>query len=140
MVPELRRRMEVYAAERLTPETIAQEIVCHAELPLEQITPELMAWLEKFEPLGMGNPAPVFVARGVRVAAPLRKLKEKHLKLKLQQGAARYDCLAWNWAERAEVLGLAEGSIVDVAYKLRENTHPEFGGLELELRDLRLAE
>jgi len=140
MVPELRRRMEAYAAERLTPETLAKEIVCHAELPLEQITKELFAWLAKFEPTGMGNPAPVFVARGVRVAAPLRKMKEKHLKLRLQHGTARFDCLAWNWVERAEALGLAEGSVVDVAYKLRENTHPEFGGLELELADLRMAD
>jgi single-stranded-DNA-specific exonuclease len=140
MVPELRRRMEAYAAERLTPETLAKEIVCHAELPLERITPVLAAWLAKFEPLGMGNPTPVFVARGVRVAGPLRKMKEKHLKLRLQQGAARYDCLAWNWAERAEAMGLAEGSVIDIAYKLRENTHPEYGGLELELADLRMAE
>jgi single-stranded-DNA-specific exonuclease len=138
-VPELRRRMEAYAAERATPETLAKEITCHAELPLEQITPQLMAWLEKFEPLGIGNPTPVFVARGVRVAGPLKKLKEKHLKLKLQQGKARYDCLAWSWAERAEAMGLAEGSVVDIAYKLRENTHPEFGGLELELADLKMA-
>jgi single-stranded-DNA-specific exonuclease len=137
MVPELRRRMEAYAAERATPETLAKEIACHAELPLEQITPALFAWLTKFEPLGIGNPAPVFVARGVRVAGPLKRLKEKHLKLKLQQGAARYDCLAWNWTERAEALGVGEGSIVDVAYRLRENTHPEFGGLELELADLK---
>jgi len=140
MVPELRRRMEAYAAERLTAETLAKEIVCHAELPLEKISPELYKWLTKFEPTGLGNPAPVFVAYGVRVAGPLKRLKEKHLKLRLQQGSARYECLAWNWAERAEGLGLAEGSIVDVAYKLRENTHPEFGGLELELADLRVTE
>jgi len=141
MVPELRRRMEAYASERLTAESLAKEIVCHAELPLERITPVLAAWLAKFEPLGIGNPAPIFVARGVRVAAPLRKMKEKHLKLRLQQGAARYDCLAWNWAERAEAMGLAEGSVIDIAYKLRENTHPDFGGgLELELSDCRMTD
>ncbi len=105
----LRRRMEAYAAERLTPETLAKEIVCHAELPLEKISPQLMAWLTKFEPLGMGNPAPVFVARGVRVAGPLKKLKEKHLKLRLQQGAARYECLAWNWAEARRGDGAERG-------------------------------
>jgi len=141
MVPELRRRMELYAAERLTPETLAKEINCHAELPLERITPALYKWLTKFEPLGLGNPTPVFIARGVRVAAPLRRMKEKHLKLRLQQGSASYDCLAWNWAERADALGLAEGSMVDIAYKLRENTHPDFGGgLELELCDLVMQE
>jgi len=138
MVPELRRRMEAYAAERLTPETLAKEILCHAELPLESITPELYAWLDKFEPFGLGNPAPAFIARAVRIAAPLRRMKEKHLKLRLQQGKASYDCLAWNWAERGDALGLAENALVDIVYKLRKNTHPDFGGgLELELCDLK---
>jgi single-stranded-DNA-specific exonuclease len=139
LVPELRRRLEAYGAGKLTQEMLAKEIACHAELPLERITPTMFAWVAKFEPLGLGNPTPVFIARGVRVAGPPRQLKEKHLKLRLQQGAASYDCLAWNWVERAAALGLAEGSMVDIAYKLRENTHPQYGGLELELADLRMA-
>ena len=65
-------------------------------------------------------------------------MKEKHLKLRLQQGKASYDCLAWNWAERGDALGLAENALVDIVYKLRKNTHPDFGGgLELELCDLK---
>ena len=32
--------------------------------------------------------------------------------------------------------GLTEGSVVHLAYKLRENEHPEFGGLELEIAGL----
>jgi len=140
LVPELRRRLAEYAAGILTPELLTQQISCHAELPLDSITHDLSSWLDKFEPLGLGNPAPVFIARGVRIAAPLRRLKEKHLKLRLQQGSSTYDCLCWNWAARADELSLAEGSLIDIAYKLRRNTHPDYGGgLELELCDLHLS-
>ena len=41
------------------------------------------------EPYGMGNPEPVFAARGAQLAAPPRILKDKHVKLKLRAGAVR---------------------------------------------------
>jgi single-stranded-DNA-specific exonuclease len=36
-------------------------------------------------------------------------------------------------AARVAQLGLTQGSIVDVAYKIRENDHPQYGGLEIEI-------
>jgi single-stranded-DNA-specific exonuclease len=39
-------------------------------------------------------------------------------------------------AARAADLGLREGSQIDVAYRIRENDHPEYGGLELEIQGL----
>jgi single-stranded-DNA-specific exonuclease len=35
----------------------------------------------------MGNPEPIFAARGVQLAAPPRILKDKHIKLKVRAGA-----------------------------------------------------
>lgn len=35
---------------------------------------------------------------------------------------------------------LAPGSIVNVAYRIRKNDHPDFGGLEIEIMGLRLAD
>jgi single-stranded-DNA-specific exonuclease len=36
-------------------------------------------------------------------------------------------------------LGLEQGSLIDVAYRIRENDHPDFGGLEIEIMGLRPA-
>ena len=58
-----------------------------AELDLTEITPELFQALQLLEPYGMGNPEPVFAARGVQLAAPPRILKDKHIKLKVRAGA-----------------------------------------------------
>ena len=43
------------------------------------------------------------------------------------------------WAGRVQALGLEQGSVIHLAYKLRENPHPEYGGLELEVADLQPA-
>jgi single-stranded-DNA-specific exonuclease len=36
-------------------------------------------------------------------------------------------------------MNIAQDSIIHLAYKLRENDHPEFGGLELEICDIEIA-
>jgi single-stranded-DNA-specific exonuclease len=39
-------------------------------------------------------------------------------------------------AARSAELGLTQGSRIDVAYRIRENLHPDFGGLEIEIAGL----
>jgi single-stranded-DNA-specific exonuclease len=34
---------------------------------------------------------------------------------------------------------LEQGSLVDVAYRIRENDHPDFGGLEIEIMGLQAS-
>ncbi len=48
--------------------------------------------------------------------------------------------VGWGLADRAAELSLAQGSVIDVAYRIRENDHPEFGGLEIEIAGMRPAE
>src|SRR6266550_316857 len=55
----------------------------HAELALDQVTPELFQALRRLEPFGVGNPEPVFIARDVFVKAPPLIMKERHVKLRL---------------------------------------------------------
>ena len=47
--------------------------------------------------------------------------------------------MGWNLAARAAELGLAQGSLIDLAYRIRENQHPEYGGLEAEIAGMELA-
>jgi len=122
----------------LNVEDTAPILRCHAVLPLDQITEALYGWLRRLEPLGNGNEEPIFVAYNVRVTAPARPIKDRHVCLQLAQGArgASWSALGWDWAARVQALGLEPGSVLHIAYKLRQNQHPEYGGLELEIADL----
>jgi single-stranded-DNA-specific exonuclease len=135
-LPELKSQLEAWAA--LHVEETAPSLRCHAVLPLDQITQALFTWLRRLEPLGNGNEEPIFVAYNVRLTAPVRPIKDRHICLQLAQGArgASWSALGWDWAARVQALGLEQGSVVHIAYKLRENVHPEYGGLELEIADL----
>jgi single-stranded-DNA-specific exonuclease len=133
---ELKSHLESWAA--MNVEEAAPSLRCHAVLPLDQITPALYGWLRRLEPLGIGNEEPIFVAYNVRLAAPVRPIKDRHICLQLAQGArgAGWSALGWDWATRVQAMGLEQGSVIHLAYKLRENPHPEYGGLELEIADL----
>jgi single-stranded-DNA-specific exonuclease len=140
---ELKARLSAYAAERLALREPERVLHIHAELPVDRITPTLAGWLRKLEPLGHGNAEPVFVARDVRLLAPLRLMKERHIRLDLAQaaspalprpgGSGSIRAVGWDLAFRAAELGLVEGSRIDVAYRIRENDHPAYGGIEIEI-------
>ena len=51
-----------------------------------------------------------------------------------------FDALGWNMAERLQQTPLLAGDTVDIAFTVGYNDHPEYGGLELSLRDLKPAE
>jgi single-stranded-DNA-specific exonuclease len=153
-LPELKRRLNEHAQQRLAARDPELLLRIHAELPLDRITPVLAGWLKKLEPLGHGNPEPIFAAHGARVAAPPRIMKDRHVRLELQQdsfagdrtpdagvaGGKTVRCVGWDWAERCLGLQLAAGSLVDVAYRIRENDHPQYGGVEIELAGIRPAQ
>ncbi len=166
-IRHLRAHLDTWARARLTLADFEPALEVDAELPLDQVTPELFTALRLMGPFGVGNPEPVFAASGVRLTAPPRVMKDKHSKLRLAparaeiamattpachpdsaafrrqdakqvrnwRNAVTFDALAWHMAERFQQAGLVPGDQLDVAFTIDNNDHPEYGGLELSLRD-----
>jgi len=51
-----------------------------------------------------------------------------------------YEAMGWRMADRWQNEQLLPGDALDIAFTVGQNDHPEFGGLELTLRDFRRAE
>lgn len=136
-IPDLETALESYARRLLTPEDLEPEIRLDAEVRLADLDWKLNQALERLEPYGCGNPTPVFAARGVRLAGPGRVLKDKHLKVQVAQGGRSFTAIAWGKA--AQWGGLGAGQEIDIAFTLEENTFEGLIGLELRLRDMRVA-
>ncbi len=184
-VAELRTNLDGYARGCLTLADFEPILDFDADISFDQVTPELFQLLQKLEPFGVGNAEPVFTARHLRLVAPPRILKEKHVKLRLAWdssserledtgdvltevaaavtarchpdsaaigraerqsngrgiGDARptvtHNALGWRLAERVQQAQLLPGDSIDVAFTLDHNDHPDFGGLELSIRDFK---
>ncbi len=49
-----------------------------------------------------------------------------------------FDALGWHMAERLAQTPLLAGDTLDIAFSVGHNDHPEYGGLELALRDFKI--
>jgi single-stranded-DNA-specific exonuclease len=142
-VVELRRRMEIYTSSCLPSAGQAEALECDVELQLSDLTPEFLAGHEQLGPFGIGNPEPVFVSHGVRLVSAPKIIKERHLRLHVEDGSSghRIGGMAWarrtDWAAQAQREAWKEGVLLDLAYRLRRNWHPDFGGWEMEIVALR---
>jgi single-stranded-DNA-specific exonuclease len=140
-------QLDKYARTLLSLSDFEPVLNIDSELPLENITPELFEALRKLEPFGAGNPGPVFFASSARLTAPPKILKEKHVRLKLTPGASNtgngwrrsvtHNAMGWRLAERVAQANVLPGDLLDIAFTLDQNEHPEFGGIELSLRDFK---
>ena len=197
-IADLRAKLDAFARARLTPADFDPSLDLDAAFDLADVTPEIFHALQLLEPYGIGNPEPIFTARGVQLTVPPRILKDKHIKLKLRAGAignnaasceveelsaaailttARchpdgaiirrreraaavdegyasavqlrtdnrelrtkitFDALGWHMAERMHQTPLLAGDSIDIAFTIGNNDHPEYGGLELSLRDFKI--
>jgi single-stranded-DNA-specific exonuclease len=73
-------------------------------------------------------------------------MKEKHIKLRVSQTAPdngqttgkqqrAFDAIGWRMAEQLQAHPLLIGDVIDIAFKVDENHHPDFGGLQLVMCD-----
>jgi single-stranded-DNA-specific exonuclease len=142
-VPELKRRLNLFVRERLQPDDFLPEIKIDLDLPLNSATPRLLDELRALEPFGQGNREPVFSSGGVGLLVPPKIIKEKHIKIRVnqkldgQKNSFNYEAMGWRMAERVKADPLAPGDKLDIAYTLTMNEHPEYGGLELTLQDFK---
>ena len=83
-IAQLRAELDTFARTRLSAADFDPVLDVEAELELDEVTPVLYRVLRMLEPYGTGNHEPAFISRGVRLIAPPKILKDKHIKLKLK--------------------------------------------------------
>jgi len=144
-VDTLRARITRHAALHGPGDPLGDPLDCDAELKLSEITPSFLQALEQLGPFGIGNPEPLFTTKCVRLASALKVIQERHLRVSVEDTAdgARFGGMAWSrrtdWAARAQQESWAQGDLLDIAYRLRRNWHPDFGGWELEVVAMRAS-
>jgi len=72
------------------------------------------------------------VAEGHANGTPPRT-ENRDLRMKIT-----FDALGWHMAERIQQTPLLAGDTIDIAFTIGNNDHPEYGGLELSLRDFKI--
>jgi single-stranded-DNA-specific exonuclease len=115
-----------YVEERLDDAARSGSLAVDAEVRPEEVTPALCADLERMEPFGEGNPAPVLALRDVAVAGTPRRMgaSNEHVAFHAGRDGRVLRCVAFREAARWAPL-LVPGARLDVAVTPSLNS---FGG------------
>ncbi len=133
-IDEFRRRLNEHAANCLSDDDLQPCVHIDAELPMEELTFELIRELQTLEPFGAGNPRPTFLARNLCILAEPRLIGERHLKFTVAGPKGRpLETIWWNGAEHTQtVINGAE-----MAYTVETSNWTGETFLQLSIQDLR---
>jgi single-stranded-DNA-specific exonuclease len=123
----------------LTEDHLVPEVRIDLELRLPEAGDELFRMLRHAGPFGMGNPTPVFAARGVGIAGYPKLVGQSHLKMTLASGGTSLEAIGFGMGDRLADPEFGRGPL-DVAFKLEENTWNGRSRLQAKLVDVRAAE
>ncbi|MGE0227220.1 MAG: single-stranded-DNA-specific exonuclease RecJ [Dehalococcoidia bacterium] len=132
---ELRATLIEDAARHLHPADLIPTIEVDTRLPLRDVNGELLKWLARLGPHGIGNETPTFMSPRVRVLDSRAVGKDgSHLQFKLKEGAVTWRAIAFGNAANA----LPDGDCADIVYTFRRDNMR--GTLQLEVLDLKPSE
>lgn len=133
---EVEAHLVAVAGRELAGRELALVLEIDAQLPLRQLRADEIRWLGRLGPYGIGNPQPVFLARGVSVG-DVRWIGEgeKHRRMKLRDGMTTWPAVAFDMADCV----INPGDVVDVVYTVELGAGFD-GKAELRVEDMRPAE
>lgn len=121
----------------LTEEVLTRKINIDLKIDFSDISPEVLKNLKKFEPVGMGNPAPVFVVENAKVVDFKMLGKDSnHLKLRLEQGGIMFEAIFFRYGGDQQMFSEDVG--FDFVFNLDENTYQGVTTTQLRVKDLRI--
>ena len=115
-----------------------EPLAVDAEVALADVTPSLVAEINRLAPFGLGNPSPVLAVRGVRPVARRLVGDGAHLGMGVTDGATFADAIGFSMGGWIDVLTLT-GAAVDLAFTPEIDAGPGAGGtgrVRLRLRAL----
>jgi single-stranded-DNA-specific exonuclease len=134
-LPELVSRLKEIAKDQLGSRDLRQTLSADLEVPLSQLSFEVLEHLKFLEPTGYGNPEAVFVSRNVKVKMARTVGSEgRHLKLTVEdERGTTVDSIGFRMGHLKPDLP----PYVDVLYHFEANEYNGRRTLQLNLKDVK---
>ncbi len=140
-IPEFSRLFEEYVAKHIQPNQLCPQLDIDADISFADITPELVAWLKKFNPFGPGNQKPIFRTRNVFDFGTSKLVGKnmEHIKLELEDDSTSrvISAIAFNMAPYFEHIHAHKP--IDICYTIEQNKHHHSESIQLMIRDIRIS-
>lgn len=134
-IKKLEERLNCIAEETLSPQALVPCRFFDARFDLKDLDTELVKKLRILSPFGLGNPKPVFLAKGVRIIHSQNIKKGKKLILTDLTGEKEFEALSFNNEKGRE--NILTGGVVNILYFPRLNTWQGKESIQLDIKGVK---
>ncbi len=130
------QHFETVVANTITAEQLTQKINIETELNLADIDGKFYRILNRFEPFGPQNMAPIFISKNLKLHGLANVVGNNHLKINVNQNnSAIFNCIGFNLAQYAESIN--NGINFDICYTIEENLWNQKRSVQLNIKGIR---
>jgi len=133
-LPVFVERLQSIASQQLSSLDLRPCLSADAEIPLSDLKPEYLKYLDWLQPTGIKNREVIFVSRGLQVKYPRLVGKDgAHLKISVTDGWITHDAIAFRqgyWFQQMPPL-------IDLMYSFEKNEYNGRETIQLNVRDLK---
>ena len=141
-IPEFTKRFEQYVIDNIKPEQLSQLISIDCELDFDEITPEFVGYLRRFNPLGPGNQKPIFSTKNVYDFGTSKLVGKnlEHIKLELVDSRSEVvlNGIAFNQAECFDYIKAHKP--FEICYTIEENKHQGNSSIQLMVKGIKIPD
>jgi len=133
-LPILVESLRAIASQELADKDLRPKLYADLELPLSELKPELLRYLEWLQPTGFGNRQVLFVSRELKVTSARTVGRDSnHLRLSVSDGRITYDTIAFQQGHWIDILPPK----IDLIYHFEKNEYNGRTSLQLNVRDIK---
>ena len=132
-----RKQLCSVVSRQLNADDYVPKLSIDGPLALADCTEELVDFLDRLAPFGIGNSEPVFVADDIQVAGPPMVVSRNHLKMNVRQNGRQLECIGFGMGHLAGPIQTESGRI-SIAFVPTMNVWQNRARLQLKLRDVQI--
>ncbi|HEY2923979.1 MAG TPA: single-stranded-DNA-specific exonuclease RecJ, partial [Candidatus Eisenbacteria bacterium] len=132
-----REHMCRVVAGRLTPDDYVPKLSIDGALLLDECNEDLVHFLDRLSPFGIGNTEPLFIAENIQIAGTPMVVSRNHLKLNVRQNGRELECIGFGMGHLAGPIQTEPGRVC-IAFVPTINVWQNRARLQLKLRDVQI--
>jgi single-stranded-DNA-specific exonuclease len=122
---------------KLTDDDYVPKLSIDGPLLLEDCNEDLVQFLDRLSPFGIGNTEPLFIAENIQIAGTPMVVSRNHLRLNVRQNGRELECIGFGMGHLAGPIQ-AEAGRVCIAFVPTINVWQNRSRLQLKLRDVQI--
>jgi single-stranded-DNA-specific exonuclease len=114
-----------------------RKVQAEAQVELKDLHPDLIKFFNFLEPVGEGNPKPLFVAKNIKPKHVRRIGKSgDHLKMTVTDGVINFDAVAFRFGGQYE--DISTSKMIDILFSYELNIYNGRKTLQLNIKDIKM--